>query len=514
MIVKFWPKPGTIAARICNHRYDAVMTFSHASDTIVSTSIQAVEMFGFRNNIRMGVFGSNIDGSVFDVAPREATGLIRHDIYFPTDRWAPDGGTPVVIPDYNATSWTAAGAAVFPGISAGQSKAVRTPNHGQQLFNVSNGQFGYDLTTGTPGLSNQAEFTNVIAYLQDWLFSLTGRKNPSAFSYRNGRTEMATISFPYYLGGRNSIPGSAPTGNANTFYGLSKQGGGVLGLPADSVMSRSTFASFPSSSRWWDFWNSMGMSQEDATAYIQAQIALTIGNHGWYKDFMHWHSAQANGTLQSVNTFLSACRSAFGSNFVHACSLGESLEYMFLRTMAKRINTVQRNNTITVMVDIEDSFKDGNTNGIPNDLPLQAIDTPLTIEIDLTGTPLAGLPVKSSHGKLVNKGSNIFLAEIPFLGQKEGFLAVILSEDTGANYLELTPPTGTITTSTNAYSVITPQPTRAVLFEANSGDPETAYIVRQRSNTFSQSHSLTTSAGKIYKIGLINEAGQAALLTP
>jgi len=489
------------------------MTFSHQSDTIETNSIYAAELYGFKNNCRLGVFASNYSGSQVGIKDRDLSGLIRHDVYYATDRWYnPNTGVIEVIPDYNNATWSAAGAAVFSGAVVNTAKATRYPNHGQQLFNISNGQYGYDFTTGTPGLSNQEELINLLNTQNDWLFNLVGRR-PAGGSYRNGQTASAGQLLPFWLGCRNSSPGSFnAAADANTFYGLNKQTGVVLGLPNTSVFDRITLANYPSSDRWYDFYTSMGATKAQATAYVQGEIAKARATFGWYRSFFHWHNLAAAGVLTDLDEYLSMCRTAFGGDFVHTCSNGEALEYLFLRSIAKRINTVTVAGKVVVLVDVVDGFKGSNTSGIANDLPLPDINTPLTVWIDLTGTPLAGQNIKSNFGKPVSLGSDQYLIEIPFVRKEETFMVISLESGAG-DYLSLAQPTGSGNVSGTTLTVTTNVPTKAVLFEVTTGGQESASTVSNRDNIFSTNHSFTVTSGKDFRVGIINEAGQARLIT-
>ena len=119
MKIKFFPKFQNIPIRICDHRFDGVITVSHQTDARYLSSIYAAEMMGFDNNFCLGAFVSNITGPQNDgIADAELTGLMRHDIYYPTEYWLnPNTGVIQVIPDWSATTWTAAGAAAF-GVTA------------------------------------------------------------------------------------------------------------------------------------------------------------------------------------------------------------------------------------------------------------------------------------------------------------------------------------------------------------------------------------------------------------
>lgn len=513
MKVKFWPKGMGITTRICNHRYDAVMTFSHQTDDRYQNSIFAAEEYGFKNNFCLGAFVNNITGNYsVGISEAEASGLMRHDIYYPTEYWKnPITGVIQVIPDWGVTTWTSAGAAVFP-VTAGTTKANRYPNHGQQMYDLSAGAYGYDVINSVSGTSNLSEYVGVITYVQNWLKSLTGR-SVSGGSYRLGITNMFPLQAPRWLGVRNSVPSPSVNGvTGNTFYGNSKISG-KLGIPTSSIFSRQTWNTYPSTSRWWDMWNNDGFTKAQATTYIQAQIALTLANGGWYRDFCHWHAAKAAVSgIASLDEFLSVVRSAVGSNFIHTCSNGEALEYMYLRELSHRATAYELNGDVHIVVDMYDQFKSTSTSGILNDVPLDKINTPLTISIDLSASSLAGKFISLNYGKAISLGSDQYLIEVPLLSKEEGFMSIRIKEVVSANYRTLARPTGSFSITGGVLSGTTNMLCKIVLFSVATGGAEYDSLPFYRSLQYATSHSVVVPAGNDYRVGIISESGQANLV--
>jgi len=506
MRIKLWPKATIISVDKCNHRYGAKMTFSQQTDTIVQNSIYAVEMYGFKNNVRLGAFVANLlPGSyVSGIKDVESTGLIRHDIYFCTDYWRnPTTGVIEVIPDYYGTTWTSAGAAAF-GTTIGTTKTARSPSHGQGMYDLTAGQLGYDYVHGIMGASNLLEVTAVEDNMQNWLFSLINRYASTA-SYRVGDNKGWYTHLKRWCGFRNSSPSpTVLTDRAITQYGNN------LGYPA-ATTTRTNFINYNSSFRWWDAIYSEGKAKADVNAYMVAELNNTISNAGWYRDFCHWHSAQANNSLPSINELLALFRTTVGSNFVWTCSNGEAIEYMFVRELCKRITAVDKDGKITVIVDIVDNFKDLLTMGLSQALRLETINIPLSAKIDLTGTSLAGKNIISNYGKIVSLGSNQYIIQIPF-NQQELFQGVILQE--GSNgYFVTTIPTATKATSGNVLTITTNIPTKAVLYAVATGGNDYDSQPVSRSNTFKNTHTFMITSGNDYRAGIISEFGQANLIT-
>ena len=312
-----------LPAKKCSHRFGAISTFSHQTDSRFENSIYGAEIYGFKNNVRLGAFITNLLGQfVNGVSSTEATGLMRHDIYYGTDYWKnPVNGNIEVIPDYYGTKWTALGATYF-NVTVGADKTARYPNHGQQMYDVTAGALGHDLVNGVKGASNHAEMIGVIENQRSWLKNITGR-GISCGSYRNGANQGYLEHLTQWIGMRNSVP--SPTkpfrDGGNTFYGFDANGV-QLGLPAGQQFTRQFFINFPNTFRWWDSWNSSGFPKEDATAWSIQMMQDCLNSGGWYKDFCHWHSCRANNTMSSIDEFLQMFNSVRLDNFVWTCSKG------------------------------------------------------------------------------------------------------------------------------------------------------------------------------------------------
>ena len=509
MIVKFWPKNTGIPVEICNHRFGAKATFSHQTDSRFESSIFAVEMFGFKNNVRLGAFITNLLGQyVGGITQAEKTGLMRHDVYHGTDFWKnPITGVVELIPDYYATVWTSLGASAFQNAIAGQVKVTKTPNHGQQMFDITNGAYGHDYINGVSGASNHSELIGVVENQRSWLKGLTGREI-SCGSYRNGAQGGYLEHIPLWLAVRNSVPSPSIPGVAgNTFYGFSK-GGSLLGLPVGSVMSRQTFITFPSTFRWWDSWNGSGYTKTQATNHFTTQLNLTIANGGWYKDFCHWHSARNEGNLESVDEFLQIFRTIVGSEFVHTCSKGEAVEYLFIRDITSRVIAKEIGSSVVLIADVVDKFKGSFTAGIANGLKLECLNTPLSVKVDLSDTSLSGKILKSNYGKLRSLGSDLYIVEIPFSKKEEGFMSIVIEEGSDGIYNENV-PTATLNVNSSTITVNANMKTKAVLFGVTTGGNYIDNLPKERSNEFMTTHVFTKTDGFDYKIGLISEFGHS-----
>lgn len=502
---------GTVPAIKCGHRWGAVATFSHQTDTVVPSSIYAIELYGFKSNVRLGAFISNLisNQNNADIGNVEATGVIKHDIYFMTDYWCnPITGVIEVIPDHYGTTWTQAGADAFENAVLGESKIDRYPTCGTQMYTLTNGRLGFDQVTGAMGTSNLSEFYPVVIAQNQIIIDRCGRV-PSSASFRNGLQGESAILPTSYLGVRNS--GAADSGGvapADTYYGEGYGSFSNLGRNFRSYMR-----AYTSSTRWWDAWNTRVpvIPKETANTYFTTQMQLCIDQKGWFRDFCHWHSCRNNGTLPSILEFLTMMRTVAGSNFVWPCSNGEALEYVYARQLADTITGVEKNGKVLIGVDTLDKYKGTFANFFPLNTPLPTINTPLSIEIDLSGTSLVGKNVIANTGKMRSLGADKYIVETRYT-QREGFTTIELSEGENGIHNEAIPTANTEVIG-NIIKVTTNMPTKAVLYSVDTGGQEFDSLPSSRSNIFSTSHIFDIVTGKDYRVGIISEFGQSNLIT-
>lgn len=492
---------------VCDHKHNADMSFTEQTDTSKLLSSSLMEMWGFENNIRLGAFVNETHGDNVDLKNVRDTGLINFDIYFNTDKWKnPNTGTIELSPDFGLANWTALGASYF-NVNIGDPKEIRSPEHGQEMYDLSGGAYGYDYTTSTEGASQQSELIGIIDNQKNWYLGLFGR-DASSISYRVGITGGSVSQMPYFIGGRNSncqenslLPATI-NDPLNTFYGVG------LGYDpyARSSVTRDSITNHNISFRFYDYYLSNGVT--DANAILDREIPKAIIDKGWYRDFTHWHNADAE--LLTMKDYLVRCNSLLSGSDVYSCSEGEAIEYMFLREIVDRVSAQEKNNSIYVVADVIDTYKNTFTDGVPNEINLPNINQMLSVKIDITGSYLVGKNVVSNFGKIIDLGGNELIVEIPF-NQKELFQGVILSEGNGGYYNTTIP---TITPSLNVLdlTVVSDMGVKAVLFEVATGGNEIDYTISSRSNTINDTHYFTLEVGKDYKVGVISEFGKSNLI--
>lgn len=484
----FFPK-SEIPVSKCNHRYGKDITFSEQTDSRFLSSTYTAEKYGFKNNVRLGIFANNQLSSQQNqgITEQSATGLMRIDTYYSVDLWRnPNTGVIETIPDHFATQWTAAGAEFFD-VVIGEAKPTQMPNHGQQLYDLTAGALGYDFNTDTIGASNLLEWNAVHEGQQNWHLEMFGR-NSSAYSYRNGNYNTNELLRNKILGVRNSNSSRLESQNADTYYGSG------LGHTEKTVLSlEDFFLSYDSTTRSWDAWETYGQTRQQAIDYVIFCLDRALLDSGWVRDFIHWHSARTNGNLDFLDELLATVQSwAVGKN-VHFCSNGEALEYMFFRESVTNVSAYEKYGNVQVVYW---------ANARGTNIHSSQMNTPLSVEIDLSGTVLAGQSVKSSYGKLISLGGDQYIAEVPYQGE---FGAIELSVGVGGIH-NTDRPTGTMSDTGSVLTINTDMPTRAVVF---SGVNDATTF---RSNMLSTSHQINISGITEYTVGIISEFGQANLI--
>ncbi|TPE43965.1 hypothetical protein [Pontibacter mangrovi] len=470
------PNPtGEMLASVSLHRYGAVMTFNQNTDTLGVNKYPS-EFWAMKYNIKPTAFVSRYNG-----ADNTLTGFgrVEKSIYFQTDRWH-NGSSVQLIPDYNSTTWSSAGAAVF-NVTAGQSKPDRYPNHGQQMYDISGGGYGWDSASGA-GSNNLAELTGLIEAEKSQY-----TEAPYTFSYRNGRNDTPQVYEPYFLGGRNSY--FSTSGDSNTSYGAG------AGLPNNKT-ARLDYVNRASATRFADFETGVsslgipsGGTYADSLAYLEQELLKTVNSKGFFQDFMHWHTA---GT--KVRDMYAKVREVLAPYDVHYAGYEEALRYMWTRQAVQAVSV--SGNTVSLTWN---SF----------DLP-EALTVPVSIKIDTTGTDLAGKDITSSVGEVLKKSANVFIVEVPY-----NTASFTISEASTPSYIDLAAPVIGFELSGTTLTVTTDKPCKVALWKATAGASEADLGAPDRSNVFQTQHTFTVNsteqAGDLY-IGALSERGQSAMV--
>ncbi len=487
----------------CDHRYGAIASWSQCTDVLVPDSRYKGELYGFKYNLALTVFDSPFSVSTrTDKYQCAQTGRMNWGVYFQTDRWAKpddyaypsgyryyDTSSYPLIPDYYLTEWTEVGKHYYPKVVVGEKKDFRYPNHGQQLYDISDGKYGYDYVSGKEG---EVDILSGIVNLhREWVKNIAGHY-PSCVSYRQGELGAKYGMKKWFLAGRNSNFGIK--GRSITAYGYSVLSQKYLGYPDNYNMTHNTTICQASSTRWWDSWNDrIGTppyaSRAEVTSYARTIIQNTIDNGGWYNDFTHWHYT----TEDDLGVFFKSQRETIESQNVYSGSYGEIMQHYFLRSSVKRIDTSWIGSACTIEVTPNDSL---------DELPLFAFSIPLSVQVDLSGTSLSGKDISSPESPGIRKlGYDLYAVDIPF-DQISGFQAVTLELTEQPQYFDLTrPKIKRISSKDKVMVVQTDKPTRLALFWCEANAPEYTAQILYRSNTLDVEHSIDFSNQSVLTYG-------------
>lgn len=528
----FFPK-SDVPVKVCPHRFGAVATYTEQTDSLFDSSRYGVEFYAHKYGARIGAFINNLTISdLTDLENSQKYGACKFDIYFPTDYWFnPNTGVYEVIPDYYGGTWTQSGIDAFAYddggvlkindvvVSVGTTKSTRTPNIGSQMYTYSNGKYGWS-TGGVLGTSKAIEIVKLQEYVINWYKSVFG-KFPSSMSYRNGQTAGSPADIIFYLQARNSSTGMwNNTANAPTWYG--KDGNGnLIGVPQQEI-TRDLLSNRANTMRWWDWIDSIsgGTTIENSLNGVSNILALTIANKGWVNNFTHWHS-----TLSTLNesiklgiydTYFQTIATAIGSNHVHFCNYGEASEYLLFKECVDNVSAYSSGNSVKVALSLKDPF-DGQTineSGFDAKIPYGRINTPISIEVDLSGTFLAGKNIKTNFGKVIDLGNNKVIVQLPFPKSKnEAVIEIELNESIVPDWLSITRPViSDVVVNGEIVTFKTDIPCYSTVFEKTDSNNVTKFGDRYVSE-YKTSHEVIigSTLGKTYHIGVISEVGNTNL---
>jgi len=470
----------------CRHKYGAVATWSHCTDTykpiLTGHGIDA-EINAFKYNLALTCFVSPYSDASYPTQIGDAfnTGRIRFGTYFVNWRWE----NPVThaienIPNFFDTIWgqLACDADLITQAQVGTIKAGNYPSLGNPMYTLTGGKYGYDETNLVLGTSYDV-VTPIILGQYEWLNTLLGYY-PSCGSYSYGLKPLINLLKAYYLAIRNS----------GYYYGY------------EDSFTRDVAMYNPTTTRAHDMMVDLAKTRAEAQALCQGYLQTAITNGGWYRDFAHWH----NDIDTELAEYYAGQRATIGANDVANLDFGTAYEHYFLRDMVRRISLYTHGSEMVLVVDVKDA----------NSLPLKDIETPLSVDLDLTGTILEGKEIKGVNDKGIRKlAPNHFIVEVPY-AKADGFQAVTLQETLTPDYLDFALPSiSGVTKETNTVTVMTNKLTNVVLFSvARGGQLYTATILK-RDSVLSLIHAIDVtgidfSTLDVY-IGVITKEKQSIL---
>lgn len=522
---------GTILA---DHRFGAEASISISNDTYSSyAAILWAEMLAFKHDLKLTTF-INSDPVYFNpnVARIEATGKMWHDLYFMTDHWVnPITGNYELIPDYTSTTWSSAGAAVFANAVAGQPKptgldgsgtaisAIKYPSHGQQMWDISGGAFGYNFPNNTTGASNLSELRNMDLYQRYGLELLLGRK-VSSYAYRNGISTQRWLLKDRYLGGRNSagrLSGPALTScgfkqtNRSTklgefFYTDAQIAANPdLGWTANHHMVRQSTVQYESYLTGGAGSDNYQTAHNNFKAYLTTlfngnggTIKSLFNSSGWFQEFTHFANmfqgvgwAGTKGDIRALYAdYLAKVDELCTGHFVNKAGYGQIVEYHTLRDSIKRIDVYKISDTVIRIATRSDKRSD-------------LINTPVTVVIDLTGTSFENKNFKPALGcKGIRKVSdNLYAIDILYSG--------LIEVDEDGVYHDFNKPMVSAIIVGEKVNWTSNVPVKVVLYSLDSNGFVTEV---SRVNNLEFSGSITKGSATILKLGAVNSTGTSTLI--
>ena len=521
----FFPK-SELFAKVCSHRYGAKMTYTEQTDTIKATSRYAVEYYAHKHGARVGAFINNLQIDLEDIKSAEKYGSCRFDVYFPTPYWFnPETKVIEIIPDYTSTQWTQKGIDTFgyleegvikingSAVAVGDTKTVNTPNVGPQMFTYSNGKYGW--SAGEIGQSAAYERIRLHEEQVKWFYGLLGRY-PSAFSYQIGQAGGAAVDIAFFLRGRNSstVHWSNPS-EANTSYGKDADSN-FLGLPYVEL-TRELLASTPCSTRFWDWVVINGATVEQSLNAIEQLVDITLVNGGWVNNFTHWHNARDtandNLKLRIYDAYFARIAAAGGSNNIHYCSYGEAAEYLMAKMCVDNVAAYVKGNRVRVAISLKDPFEGEILvqSGLSGKIPFDRINIPVSIEVDLSGTPLAGKNIISNFGQVINNGSGNVIVEVPIPRDLSGVIEIELYDSIQPQWLSVNKPViSNVQVSGDKATFETNIPCYSSLFEVSSVDDVELYGERY-TDKLKTKHEVKIGVGASKSIGVCTSTGKTAI---
>jgi hypothetical protein len=486
---------------IPRHKYGCDASISISTD-LFDSFVNCAELACFKFNQKLTIHSGfyedlvltnrteSVNSGKIDVGVWMAPGIWRD----PTVPGEINPATPTAwiksIPDYAATTWTSAGVAVFRGAVLGAAKTQYYPNHGQEMYDISLGDYGYDFVNNISGLSNQLEWLSMMDFRQTYFQNLFGRKF-SIMSHGLYVKFYNNVLQDKVLYGRTTVN----QGTSQAFFDYSrffdKQKNIIrYDINRDGILRYDVSADYISSS----------------LSYIETQIGITITNSGFFQAFQHLRSTTRDIIYGVISTMNTAC----GSNNVARISVRQAIEHFFIRQCIRITKYTDLNGIQLGFQFYKISIKDFDET---------LITEKISLNLDTTGTSMENLDIQCDNPNvdIIKNSSNHFLLEIPIVSFTNEFLINITST-LSPTYKTFSAPSliSAIISDTTTLTVTSDINTKCVLFVVARGGNNYDATMLSRSNNFGTSHVFTVStsdqAKDIY-IGLINEMGTSILST-
>jgi hypothetical protein len=451
---------------VAQHRYNAVASMTIDTDLSSFSSLWMAEYLAFKHNIGLTVFDvsdSWLGPRVKNRKEADKTGRMSWGIYLQTDTWLnPDNFNREVIPDYYSTTWTAAGARIFKNAVIGIPKNSRYPNHGQQLWDISGGDFGYDFGLD---ISGKKDVSSGVIELQLSNFKSLFDYTASSISYKNGQQGISYLLNSYILSGRNST--ASTEGDSFIDY-------------SDNLRDVD-FISRESSTRWL----SPGGGDDKSTSYCISEVERSISSGGFWNNFTHFHNINTVAKKEQWQLFMEYLDETTSEEFVYWDGYSEITQYFYLRKALLDVQAFEDGSDVVIKFDMNSSLKD-----------LNSFRVPLSFVLDLRGTKLSGKEIGVGQSVSVRKiESDLFNIEI-----KPDTLTgpTIIKLSGTSDYLNLNRPTIISASEANGeVTVITDLPTRIALFHTSRGDEDNSVNLIYRGNVLTTIHHINLNKSEV-----------------
>lgn len=330
------------------------------------------------------------------------------------------------------------------------------------------------LNTGIFDVGTYFRATKALEPQTSWLISLLG-KVPAYWSYANGLRDNDNFALQNSLVTRLSS-------TSDTSYNFDDR----LGHKTSSLFN----------------YNARDIDTPTAINNAKTALQTAVDTNGWYNDFSHWHWAEFYGDKNQFEQLMTEFKTLL--NGVNYISLGasEAIEYMWLRKQFKRGGLYQDGNELVLLSEVAND----------NALPYSAIDSTLSVQVNLTGTILEGKEI-ISNADILKVANNQFIVQVPY-SKYDGFRTVRIKETSTPKYLSFSKPTiVSKQLNSDTLTVVTDRPTNVVVFTTPTDAELYQASLVSRSNIMNTNHiiKLPDVTSKDIYIGAITKEKQSIL---
>lgn len=427
---------------VAKHRHNAVASMTIDTDQAKVPTIWMTEYLAFKHNIGLTVFDiydswSWVPARIKNRKDADIIGRLSWEIYLQTDTWIdPKDSVRIRIPDYYSTIWTTEGTENFIYAVLGETKEARYPNHGQQIWDISGGDFGYDFASD---IKAETDVATGIIQLQIENFKAFFGYSPTSISYRNGQTGISNQLKDYVISGRNSS--YSQSGDSHIDY--------------SDELENKELISRQSSTRWLT-----NGGNEFSTTHSIGEIEKAMSTGGFWNNFTHFQLLDTATKQENWQLFFEAIDDATKDEFVYWDGYGEINQYLFLRNSLAEVNAFEDDEGVVIEVKMNESTKG-----------IELFRVPLSFVLDISNSKLSGKELGTGDAVSVRKiSTDVFNIEIEPSTFNGSTFIKLYGEP---NYLDLSRPIITeVLENAGVVTVKTNQPSYLTFFHNNRGGME------------------------------------------